>query len=422
YSLNSDSLNRELTVLCNTVKKQKAEIDDLKKTVEDLKQKQGNDNEKSGMSWSELVGGGKIREESRMIRASVTKVVSEIREIENNVVFSGICEEGEEEDKTKRRISWKKKDTDNSGKTIDIIIVEFKDLTGKQTAMKNVRNLRDSSFKHVFINPDKTSDERELEYKLRKERNESNDKLPEGEGRHRYGTKNGRKFYWGISFNKLKEIYIESGDFNHPDTKWTDLGATFGTKKGHKSSIEMVNCLLGYELFQLVNQPTFGNNVLDLIISNDPSRVYQIFHGPPISSSKTNRLHCTLNWDYQLKSRNHSLDSSVESERLTCVIASLGSIKKVCKDIKIAVIIARLNFESNHASRCKKEPKLLYSYINNQKICKESIRMMKDPNGMITTATESIVNILNDQFCMVFSTQSEPIRDDSRSRHYNIRV
>ncbi|RNA41859.1 hypothetical protein BpHYR1_053893, partial [Brachionus plicatilis] len=124
------------------------------------------------MSWSELVGGGKIREESRVIRVSVTKVVSEIREIENNGVFSGIGKEGEEKVlkilkmdrssvKSQRRISWKKKNTDNSGKTIDKIIVEFKDLIGKQTAMKNARNLRDSSFKHVFINPDKTSDERE---------------------------------------------------------------------------------------------------------------------------------------------------------------------------------------------------------------------------------------------------------------------
>ncbi|RNA11346.1 hypothetical protein BpHYR1_006320 [Brachionus plicatilis] len=75
--------------------------------------------------------------------------------------------------------------------------------------------------------------------------------------------------------------------------------------------------------------------------------------------------------------------------------------------MKIAVRFAHLNFESNFASKCKKEPKLLYSYINNQKICKESIKMMKEPDGTITTANESIVNILNDLFCMVFNTLSD---------------
>ncbi|RNA16426.1 RNA-directed DNA polymerase from mobile element jockey-like [Brachionus plicatilis] len=34
---------------------------------------------------------------------------------------------------------------------------------------------------------------------------------------------------------------VIAGDFNHPDIKWTDLGATFGTKKGRKSSIEMAD-------------------------------------------------------------------------------------------------------------------------------------------------------------------------------------
>ncbi|RNA16427.1 hypothetical protein BpHYR1_006396, partial [Brachionus plicatilis] len=196
HSVATKKFHHYIRVLCNTVKKQKAEINDLKKTVEDLKQKQGNDNEKSGVSWSELVGGGIGEEGEEEDKTKVDEVLKILKMDRSSV-------------KSQRRISWKKKNTDNSGKTIDKIIVEFKDLIGKQTAMKNASNLRDSSFKHVFINPDKTSDERELEYKLRKERNERNDKLPEGDGRHRYGTKNGRKFYWGIRFNKLKEIYIE---------------------------------------------------------------------------------------------------------------------------------------------------------------------------------------------------------------------
>ncbi|RNA29691.1 hypothetical protein BpHYR1_028912 [Brachionus plicatilis] len=100
-------------------------MDDLKNTVVNLKQRQGNENGMSEM------------EEFRGILASVTKVVSEIREIENNVAFSEIGEE---------------------------------------------------------------------------ERNERNDKLPEGDGRHSFDIKNVIKFYRGIGFNKLKESTLRVDD------------------------------------------------------------------------------------------------------------------------------------------------------------------------------------------------------------------
>ena len=43
--------------------------------------------------------------------------------------------------------------------------------------------------------------------------------------------------------------------------------------------------------------------------------------------------------------------------------------KIVCKDIKRAVRSARLSYESSLVAKCKHEPKMLYSYINNQKAC-----------------------------------------------------
>jgi len=95
---------------------------------------------------------------------------------------------------------------------------------------------------------------------------------------------------------------IIAGDFNHPDIIWTNNRGAFGGKKGRNSSISMVDCLLELELNQLVKNPTFGSNVLDLVITNEESRIYQISHGPPISTSKKNRLHCTLTWEYELKS------------------------------------------------------------------------------------------------------------------------
>jgi hypothetical protein len=62
---------------------------------------------------------------------------------------------------------------------------------------------------------------------------------------------------------------VIAGDFNHPDIKWTDLCGFFNTKKGRKSSIAMVDCLLENELTQLVKHATFGNNTLDLGICTE---------------------------------------------------------------------------------------------------------------------------------------------------------
>lgn len=50
-----------------------------------------------------------------------------------------------------------------------------------------------------------------------------------------------------------------------------------------------------------------------------------------------------------------------------------------------------------------KQSKLLYSYINDQKSCKDIIRALINENGEQTTEGEEIVNILNGQFCGVFN-------------------
>jgi hypothetical protein len=70
---------------------------------------------------------------------------------------------------------------------------------------------------------------------------------------------------------------------------------------------------------------------------------------------------------------------------------------------------ARLSYEANLVSKCKREPKALYAYINNQKACKETIRMLKGPDDNLTTSTVDIVNILNEQFCLVFNPASDEV-------------
>ncbi|RNA16294.1 hypothetical protein BpHYR1_052442 [Brachionus plicatilis] len=81
-------------------------------------------------------------------------------------------------------------------------------------ALRDARTLRGTEHKD-------TASKRALERELRKRRNELNGKFPlnlvriDYEGKHRYGIKPdgdpnaGKKFYYGIRWNEIKEIYFE---------------------------------------------------------------------------------------------------------------------------------------------------------------------------------------------------------------------
>jgi hypothetical protein len=101
-----------------------------------------------------------------------------------------------------------------------MIVVEFKDETAKNTALRGAKTLRtNESLKKVYINPDKTPSERVLEATLRTARDEKNKSLTHvkdgTEGRHRYDIlpaghpKAGKKYYWGIRWNELRQIIFD---------------------------------------------------------------------------------------------------------------------------------------------------------------------------------------------------------------------
>ncbi len=100
---------------------------------------------------------------------------------------------------------------------------------------------------------------------------------------------------------------IVAGDFNFPDIVWTHDGG-YCPNKGRPSSLEFLNTLSSNYLSQHVLEPTFKNNILDLVITNDPARVFSVFHGPPLGSTLNDCLHATLTWSHHLRStaRNHS--------------------------------------------------------------------------------------------------------------------
>jgi len=103
-----------------------------------------------------------------------------------------------------------------------------------------------------------------------------------------------------ICDKKNHQGLVIGGDFNHLNIIWREDGGSFGKKKG-QPSVELVNCITSNELIQLVKNPTFGKNVLDLVITDDPDRIFKIDYGPPIGATKKNSLHGTLTWNYTLR-------------------------------------------------------------------------------------------------------------------------
>ena len=74
------------------------------------------------------------------------------------------------------------------------------------------------------------------------------------------------------------------GDFNFSDIVWDNLGGTL-KGNGRPSSRDFLDLVNSKFLSQPVLEPTLGDNFLDLILVNDPTRIYNVIGGQPISSS-----------------------------------------------------------------------------------------------------------------------------------------
>ena len=57
-------------------------------------------------------------------------------------------------------------------------------------------------------------------------------------------------------------------------------------------------------LHQMVLEPNYKKNILDLIITNDTNRIFSVNNGPPLGSTEKNILHSTLNWDFLISNQN----------------------------------------------------------------------------------------------------------------------
>ena len=98
---------------------------------------------------------------------------------------------------------------------------------------------------------------------------------------------------------------IICGDFNTPKIDW-HLGS-FGSCQTEGDTFEnnLLECLNDCFFHQNVYEPTFQmanetpKSILDLVITEDSVRIYNIEYGPPLG--ETNKGHFTLKWEYDLK-------------------------------------------------------------------------------------------------------------------------
>jgi hypothetical protein len=93
------------------------------------------------------------------------------------------------------------------------LLVKLDTIENQKIAVQNSKKLKEiQEYKTVYINIDKTENERILESKLRVERNKRNAALPNEidgtDGRLRYNDFNGKKYYWGIRSGELKWVQI----------------------------------------------------------------------------------------------------------------------------------------------------------------------------------------------------------------------
>ena len=99
---------------------------------------------------------------------------------------------------------------------------------------------------------------------------------------------------------------------------------------------------------QNVRDPTFqvsrhdSKNVLDLVITECPERIYNITHGPPLGLLE--RGHHSLTWNYELKSRKKR-DTKFTSSSFNYRKGDFESLSRFINEVKWDHILSNLTVD-----------------------------------------------------------------------------
>lgn len=98
--------------------------------------------------------------------------------------------------------------------------------------------------------------------------------------------------FLGHAFEEWSSHILLMGDFDFPTIDWTSMG-----HKGNistRSSSLVLDLVMLWDLTQLVNRPTHGLNILDLLLVSQPSIVETVRVLPPFSTSDHNSILFTI--------------------------------------------------------------------------------------------------------------------------------
>jgi hypothetical protein len=194
------------------------------------------------MSYSSLFTKTKQSETEVVLLAKVKSELQSQSKIEKNVIVSGLpagsTEEDEsqvnellavlgiEKEKVKRKTRLRKSAAVSLKRPTEpaLLLIEFDDISTKSIAIENAKSFRKHhKFHGVYLNSDKTAAEREIDGKLRQERNKRNAKLPNvmtirGKDR-RYGVESdGKKYFWGIIGSRLVHFTLYEDEFENENS------------------------------------------------------------------------------------------------------------------------------------------------------------------------------------------------------------
>ena len=118
------------------------------------------------------------------------------------------------------------------------------------------------------------------------------------------------------------------GDFNYPYIEWSVNGGVC-KGRGRPASIDFLDTINDCFLTQFVLQATMGTNILDLVFSDDPDKIYYVAIGPHLSYTHKNHLHSTLLFDYHLNSNFKN------SSKIKKVMFSKGEYGKINEEANL---------------------------------------------------------------------------------------
>ncbi|CAF0861169.1 unnamed protein product [Brachionus calyciflorus] len=301
--------------------------------------------------------------------------------IENNIVISGLEEFVGENSQVQNESIFD--DLFNELK-IDKELVKRRSRLRKNDTDPDPLN----QFTRVYVNMDKTSTESAVEANLRRMRNEKNEQLQHEEGSRsvaiydrdvvlssevddeRLFNVEGEQVWCQIQ-NGNERILIDGG---FCDNKFA-------------LSCEFLESLEENYLSQIVLEPNFKNNILDLIITDDINRIFSVNRGPSLGATKHNRLHNSLSWEFNLNEK---------------IIQDRDITNEFIFDFKKGDFVGIDNYLLSFDWLGE------FKNLDVEKIqskCKESIRALTNFQGELKTSQNEISDILNDQFYEAFNSE-----------------